>query len=166
LIGTTPDEHPGDVHMVGGDGAQQGCASPGVARLEVGAVRERCPRSHCASAGGRTQQSGLRGQAARRLPQDGGDGIVPTPLGVRDRSDAIGLGGQHHVGPGRDELPHHVDMGGPARSQDDRLVQGGPAQFVHVVDLDAGGQQPLDDRREPALRRPDESGPVETVPGG
>ena len=50
-----------------------------------------------------------------------------------------------------------------ALAQDDRLVQGGPAQPVHVVDLDAGLDQPADDAGMPPLARADQSGPVEAV---
>ncbi len=111
------------------------------------------------------QQSGVRGHVAGRLSQQGLDPVEPAALRVLDRSNAVALRGQLDVRPGVDEPPHDAFVGLATPAQDDRLVQGRPSQLVDVVDLDAGVEQSVDDRRESAFGGADEPGAVEAVLG-
>ena len=165
------DEDPRDVGPVVGRGQQQGSTPSVTGRLQVGAGTQG-ERHAVGVAGGRGgEQPPVRLRLVdrsrlvltERLLQGRDLTRIPLAAGVVQRRHAVPLGRQPHVGTPGHEDPHGVVVGRRALAEDDRLVQGGPAQPVHVVDLDAGLDQPADDAGMPPLARADQPGPVEAV---
>ena len=72
---------------------------------------------------------------------------------------------QREVGTGRHQHADGVDVAVGSVTQDDRLVQGGPAQPVDVVDAHPGPHQATADGRVAPVGCPDQSGAVVGVEG-
>lgn len=72
-------------------------------------------------------------------------------LAMGGGAHVVAAGGQLDVRPSRDELPDGVDIPLAAVTEDDRLMQRGPAEPVDVVHLHARTQKPADDARMPAF---------------
>ena len=81
---------------------------------------------------------------------------------MRERRHALAVR-EVHVSAGLHQKPDDLGVSCIAAAEDDRLEQRSPAEPVHVIDLDVGLEEPCDDRREPAVGRSDEPGPVVAV---
>src|SRR5918994_5130371 len=75
---------------------------------------------------------------------------VAYGLSVRQRLLALAVG-EVDVHAGFDQLPHDLCVRVVPAAEDDRLEKCGPAEPVHVVDVDVGLEQSLDDRRIAAV---------------
>lgn len=81
-------------------------------------------------------------------------------MGEREHLVSVGQVG---VRAAVEEQPHGLDVAGSALAEENRFQQGGPAEPVDLVDLDAGAQEPGDDARVAALGGADEAGAVVAV---